>query len=508
MRRLVTYLVCVAFACLLATPAVAGATPGLPTAGEPITFKQTIPVNLVFVGYPRQMVDRADLLGSLPATYTPLVRVPNYYYGLPGRDVGLKFSFKYRVYSAGPTIERRFFKYLTDIGKSGDPTAFQQAYNDQVNNVLDVTAPVLYCDGPSVESWLTKAGRDLGIDTQHSYTIFFIDWYSRPDFKFHVYTKTDQPDPDTGYNFGVLRDSRKMIAWGGSSSRTWFYDLSAGPEAWTNNWDVDDPDVDGDGVADYRMPPIWEYTAGGYRDPASLSSDLGLIARYVGIDCLFTTSPLYDPLVTAPGLTGDKVQDITMFEDDAANSGLDWIDLPYAKQSLRSFEPYYHWKVALRDVKPIDADAQRSLRIWAHDDQTVTPNYWTPYGTTFAELFGYFDANKDRYVPPYGPNDYAGKVFAFNTTDANMGGQVGLLGFADDNWTDGTQSYVFAFDTAEVSRPGLRVQHDRRPRVRTPHRHVAPARRLRFRDRSRLRSAGRAPTSRGRATRATRSCST
>ena len=104
--------------------------------------------------------------------------------------------------------------------------------------------------------------------------------------------------------------------------------------------------------------------------------------------------------------------------------------------------------MALRDVKPIDADAQRSFRIWAHDDQTVTPNYWTPYGTTFAELFGYFDANMDRYVPPYGPADYVGKVFAFNTIDDNMGVNAGLLGYADDNWTDGTQSYVFAFDTA------------------------------------------------------------
>ena len=266
------------------------------------------------------------------------------------------------------------------------------------------------------------------------------------DFKFHVYTKTDQADPDTGYNFGAMRDSRKMIAWGGSQSRSWFYDLSAGPEAWTNNWDVDDPDLDGNGIEDYRMPPIWEYAAGGYRDPARLTSDLGLIARYVGIDLLFTTSPLYDPMVTAPGLDGDKVQNIQMLEDDPGSSGPEWIDLPFVKRALRSFEPYYDWKVKLKDESPIDADAQRSFRIWA--GLLTADSYWNPYGDIFAELFGYFDANLDRYVPPSRPNDYVGKVFAFNTTDANMGVNGDLLGYSDDNWVDGTQSYVFAFDTS------------------------------------------------------------
>lgn len=445
MRRLVLYLICVAFAFLLATPAVAGAAPGPPTEGEATTFKQTVPINVVFVGYPRQMIDRADLLGALPATYTPLVRQPQFY-GLPGRDVGLKFSFKYRVFFAGPAIESRFFKYLTNAGTTGDPTVFQQAYNDQEANVLDVTGPVLYVDAPSAEKWLTNASKGLGIDTQHSYTIFFINWYSRPDFRFHVYTKTDQPDPDTGYNFGAVRDSRKMIAWGGSYGRTWFYDLSAGPEAWTDNWNVDDPDLDDNGLEDYRMPPIWEYSADGYRDRASLSSDLGLVARFVGINLLFTTSPLYDPLVTAPGLNGDKVQNIQMFEDDPDSSGPQWIDLTYAKKTLRSFEPYYDWKVALKDEDPIDADAEQSLRIWA--GVLTADGYWNAYGDPFAELFGYFDVNQDRYVPTYGPTDYVGRVFAFNTTDDNMGDENGLLGFADDNWTDGTQSYVFTFDTA------------------------------------------------------------
>ena len=35
------------------------------------------------------------------------------------------------------------------------------------------------------------------VDTT-DYTIFFVNWYGRDDFKYHVYTKTDEPDPDIG----------------------------------------------------------------------------------------------------------------------------------------------------------------------------------------------------------------------------------------------------------------------------------------------------------------------
>ena len=54
-------------------------------------------------------------------------------------------------------------------------------------------------------------------------------------------------------------------------------------------------------------------------------------------------------------------------------------------------------------------------------------------------------------MPSYPARDYVAPIFAFNTTEAGLGEQFGLLGFADDNWVDGTQSLVFAFD-ADVYR--------------------------------------------------------
>src|SRR5687767_449056 len=408
--------------------------------GEMVTFEQRIPVNIVFIGYNRDMIDREALRGQLPGTYEPVVRYPQFY-GLLGREMGLKFNFDYNFNFTENSFADRFFGYLQEIGVPGDPTLFQLMYNDQKKNVLDVTGPVLHIDAPSVEAWLAE---NLRINP-NSYTIVFVNWYSRPDFQFHVYTKTDEPDPDTGYNFGEIRASRKMIAWGGTNSRLWFYDLSAGPEAWTDNWNVDDADVDGDDEPDYRMPPIWEYTQKGFRKPGALSRDLGLVTRFVGINLLFTSSPLYDPLATAPDVGGDKVVHITVFEDDPKNLGTDWIDTAYIQSQLASFAPYYNWEVHLVDVNPIDEQARRAFRIFT--GLRKGNDCWNEFGTPFAQLFCFFNLNLDKYIPAYDEEDYVLPVFAFNTTDARMGDQFGLLGFADDDWMTGTQTFVFEFDS-------------------------------------------------------------
>ena len=64
------------------------------------------------------------------------------------------------------------------------------------------------------------------------------------------------------------------------------------------NYDVTNSDLDGDGVADYRIPVAWEY--GSYRARRRCPRDLGKVVRYVGLNLLFTTSPLYAPYFTRP----------------------------------------------------------------------------------------------------------------------------------------------------------------------------------------------------------------
>lgn len=434
------------FSLLLASPAAAKDHQRGLQAGEFVTYEQKVPINIVFIGYPRNTIDKEQMLDVLPESYAPVVRYPQFY-DLQGRDMGLNFEFEYQVTFAGQDLTNRFFKYLTQIGTASEPTDFQLMYNDQENNVLDVTDPVLYIDAPSVEQWLARH-----FEKEKGYTIVFINWYSRPDFNFHVYTKTDEPDPDTGYNFGEIRESRKMIAWGGGSSRLWFYDLSAGPEAWTDNWNVDTPDLDENGTEDYRMPPIWEYDEDGYRDPSALSYDLGLVTRFVGINLLFTASPLYDPLATAPGPGGNRVVHINMFEDDPGSVGSDFINAGVVTSEFESFQPYYDWEVNVVSL-PLEGEALRAFRIFAGLD--TSEDCWSNFGTPFAQLFCYFDLNRAIYIPEYNEADYVAGIFAFNTTETNLGTEVGLLGFADDDWLSGTPTFVFEFDTAEYRELGF-----------------------------------------------------
>jgi hypothetical protein len=193
----------------------------------------------------------------------------------------------------------------------------------------------------------------------------------------------------------------------------------------------------------YRMPVIWEYAVPGYRAPDQLGHDMGLLGRYVAINLLFTPSPLYDPLVTAPGPNGRKVADITLFEDDPINKGAGFVNPTFARSRWRAYQPYYSWRTPFRVIDPIDAGAKKALDIFTLNN--VVDDCWNAFGTEFAELFCYFDANLASYVPDRPAKDYVGEVFAFNTTQAGLGAQLGLLGFADDNWVDGTQSFAFVF---------------------------------------------------------------
>ncbi len=214
------------------------------TPGQQVTFTQNVPINLVFIGYSPADINKTELSAWLPASYTPVVRYPQFY-GLPGRDMGLKYNFTYRYYFKDALFSNAFFGYLRSIGQIKGRTFYQTAYNDMTNNILNVGGQVLYVDAPKVESWLAS-NLHMGAKT---YTVVFINWYSRPDFRWHVYQKTDEPDPDTLFNFGAVRSSRKTIAWGGSTNRLWFLDLSAGPDYWSGNYDVDNADLDGDGIS-------------------------------------------------------------------------------------------------------------------------------------------------------------------------------------------------------------------------------------------------------------------
>jgi hypothetical protein len=312
-----------------------------------------------------------------------------------------------------------------------------------------------HIDAPTVERWLADHP-PAGVDTRQN-TIFFVNWYGRPDFKFHVYTKTGEPEPDTGFNFGVETESRKLIAWGGTTPgdeenglgrlrRVWFYDLSAGPESWTDNWNVDDADLDGDDVPDYRMPPIWEYTKGGFRAPSALSGDLGKVARYVGVNLLFTSSPSFSPSLTPPALPHTVNIDSNTYEAiPGVNASRRYIKPGLLLQELSELQPTTRFSYDNQDL-PLTGQAQRCYDLWLPaQDVPCYPDLDYP---AFANLFLFNALNLERTQDDAGRVDYELPNFNYATTNAE---ESGLLGYADDNYRTGTQSFVFNFVSPAIA---------------------------------------------------------
>jgi hypothetical protein len=204
-----------------------------------------------------------------------------------------------------------------------------------------------------VEKWLIDHAPS-GVNTRRD-TIFFVNWWGRSDFIDHVYTKFGEGDPDTGYDFGVNRASRKIIAWGGTTPddeetglgsrgerRVWFLDLSAGPEAWGGNYDITNDDLDGDDEPDYRIPVAWEYAADGYRSPSALTGDLGLLARYAAFNLLFTSSPLYPPDLTPELLPALVNLDLNTYEAwDGVDASALYQNQDYLRHELGELFPEF-----------------------------------------------------------------------------------------------------------------------------------------------------------------------
>lgn len=428
---------------------------------EPGGFRdisQDLTINVVFVGYEEGAGDRDieedAFLSELSQTYRAINRFPSFYFG--NEFLGLTFNYNYNLVYAGDAFEDAFFGYMAGIADPQPLTIYQAAYNTQNARSLDVTDNH-WIDAPSVEQWLAdNSGAMLGLDTTQ-YTIFFVNWYGRDDFIHHVYTKIDEPDPDTGFNFGTGTDSRKLIAWGGTTPddeesglgslhRIWFYDLSAGPEAWTDNWNVDVADLNGNGAMEYRMPPVWEYgNNAGYRPFDNLSADLGKITRYVALDLLFTTSPLYKPAISPPVVPSDVQLDVNVFQIDPNDDGTAHFIPELITQELGEVQPLQNYSIEINS-QPF---ANRFEQVYLCFFDNISCFGQRLFGEAFGDLFLFFNDHLNQYLE--GDADYEIPVFAFNATDALF---TCCLGFADDNWADGTQSFVFAFDAPFIRDAG------------------------------------------------------
>jgi hypothetical protein len=443
----------VAVGAALAAPAAAGASGGDGLEPGGLTdFDERVTVNVVFVGFDEHEAPWSQVRRQLLSRVEP-VTISRLFYGITER-LGLDYSYDYRPYYTSRSWEDSFFSYLRSISVAKPLTEFQQAYNAQAGR-LDVTNNH-WIDAPTVEKRLIDTAPH-GVDTR-SPTIYFVNWYGRPDFGFHVYTKIGEPDPDTGKDFGLEEDSRKLVAWGGTTpddeetglgrrgvNRVWFYDLSAGPESWGGSFDVTNPDLDGDDEPDYRIPPSWEY--GSYRPKSALAGDLGKVIRYVGVNMLFTASPVYPPYFNAdrlprhvdldtntaegwPGVDASRQyikRDLFLAEERELPAGFpltdDYQDLSFSGDLKRCFDGEF------RDP-PFSCYPE-----YQHYPPDANSFLWSAF-------------NHPRYLDRDADYEAALVNYSFSPDAFTP------LGYAGDNQLDGTQSGVFSFISPGIVEAG------------------------------------------------------
>ena len=483
-----------ALAALAASSAGAAGFPNLQPGQRTADLRERVPVNVVFIGLEPGQVRKSEFVAGLPDRYKPVVR-SRLFYGLVEK-LGIDYRYDVDVTYASASWENGFFGALKGLAAPAGRTLFQEAYNEQAGT-RDV-GQNHFIDAPSVEKWLIDHAPP-GVNTREN-TIFFVNWWGRSDFIDHVYTKIGEPDPDTGHDFGLLNESRKIIAWGGTTPddeesglgsrgerRVWFFDLSAGPEAWGGNYDITNADLDGDDEPDYRIPVAWEYAPGGYRSPNALAGDLSLVARYAAINLLFTSSPIYPPYLTPELLPTATNLDLNTYEAWAGVDASSLYQKPaLLRQELDELFPDASLSSDLEDLK-FRGEARRATKPGSPTSRAIDD---LPQYPPFANLFLYHALNiqsfLDEKLRRAGQSRlYEAPAFNYATEDELA---PPLLGYADDNYVDGTQSFIFNFVSPGRRRGRLRTDDDPDPRVRPPLRHEPPARRLRLGDGNRLRA--------------------
>jgi hypothetical protein len=424
------------------SPPASAADGGLNPGGT-TRLSERVTVNVVFVGFDESDAPWQAVRSELASSGEPIVR-SRAFYGIT-EPLGLRYTYDYQPFYTGRAWEDAFFGYLASVAVSRPITRFQRLYNEQAGR-LDVTHNYAI-DAPTVEKRLIDTA-PAQVDTRQP-TVFFINWHGRSDFRFHVYTKTGEPDPDTGHDFGV-QHSRRLVAWGGTTpddeetglgasrgvNRVWFYDLSAGPEWWGGNFDVTRPDIDGDGQPDYRIPVSWEY--GAYRASAALPHDLGKVVRYVALNLLFTSSPLYPPYYTA-----DRLPDLVDLDVNTIEgwSGVDasgrYITSGLLSREVGELPSGLSLTTDAQDL-PFAGDLRRCYVAFVA--QRPCYDQYAHY-PAFANLFLSAALNRQRFLESDGDYEAALLNYAVGNPDLDPG----FLGFADDNWLDGTQSGIFSF---------------------------------------------------------------
>lgn len=202
-----------ACALLLSALATAAAQPSFNTLqpGQFREIEQNLRINIVFVGYRTfGNVNTAFLLANLPKTYRAVNRFPSLTTGQL-EFTGNKFNFSYNIVNSTQGFDNAYFAYLNSIAVAAPRTIYQDLYNQEPARRRTV-GQNYQIDSVRAERWLAEnAETMLGVNTRQP-TVFFVNWFGPSDFKFHVYARVGQHDPDTGGTVGLLDFAQEIRA--------------------------------------------------------------------------------------------------------------------------------------------------------------------------------------------------------------------------------------------------------------------------------------------------------
>ncbi len=386
--------------------------------GGAVHLQQEIPVTVVYVGLEAgdgpALIDAEGIESELPTTHSPYVGLSSW----PEVTRPLDYTLTYESVFADQAFEDAYFSYLTSIAVGpGAPTVWQQAYAADPR-AAEPMAESWLVDSVSAEAWLaTNAGPMLGVDTSLP-TVFFVNWHGRADFRFHTYrfahVTSGMPAPA-----GDMADQSLTNAFGGSTpddpqqplpqlARVWFYDVSAGPTPY--NFELATRELDvwyaHDGIADHRIPPVWEYgTDHWYRPFDDLSADLALVLEYLGVYAWFAGSPVYDPALSPPLLVDDVELDVTLVDwDPKAAPAEDNLRLDVVEATFDRLDPSRRFGHEL-EVVPVDSRVREAVSC---SRGAVGPGAQSCYGPLPDSEFGwtlpridpdrFADSRRHRYL--------------------------------------------------------------------------------------------------------------
>lgn len=422
-----------------------------------LPLQERLPVNFVFVGFDEKQV-RAEFEERLPKYYRPVVRTRS------DRNhqeyLGIEHVFDHNLVFAERGYEDRLFDWLKAHSTKASVNPSQNSYSAQPEAAEEITTNTTI-PAAGTERWLAMNPPE-GVDTKE-HTAYFINWHGRKDFRFHVYNKIGEPDSDTGFDTGTLPNSQ-TVAWGGTAPsdddtpmpnvrRVWFYDMSAGPDWRTGNWSL----AKGTG---YRILPSWEYGPGKARPSSKVGDDLGKLARYVAIDMLFTPSPLYPPSITPPAHPLEINLDMNTYEGDrSVDASVEATDAKKVLSEVRDLLPLDDLSRDEQDLDYFDPSNVRCTQSYTSASyvgaQGAWPVFLAPscypdrgYGY-YANFFLHNALNLGDVLDDEETVDYEATGFGYALPPNTP--STPFSGLADNNYRDGTQSFVYV-----VSWPALR----------------------------------------------------